>query len=191
MASSYLNSLEAGDRLHVSVRSSHAAFHLPTDLEKTPVIMVGAGTGLAPLRGFVQERAAMISAGRKVAPAVLYYGCREPGKDDLYADELSQWESEGAIVVKRAFSRVPEKSGGNKYIQDVIWDDREYVSELWDKDAKLFVCGSRQLGDGVSTVAQKIVKEKAELKGKETTDEKVREWWENLRNERYATDVFD
>jgi len=191
VASSYLNSLEAGDRLHVSVRSSHAAFHLPTDLEKTPVIMVGAGTGLAPLRGFIQERAAMISAGRKVAPAVLYYGCREPGKDDLYADELSQWEAEGAVVVKRAFSRTPEKSGGNKYIQDVIWDDREYVSELWDKDAKLFVCGSRQVGDGVSSVAQKIVKEKAEMKGKETTDEKVREWWENLRNERYATDVFD
>ncbi|KXJ93884.1 bifunctional unspecific monooxygenase/NADPH--hemo protein reductase [Microdochium bolleyi] len=191
VASSYLDSLEVGDRLHVSVRTSHAAFHLPTDLEKTPVIMVGAGTGLAPLRGFVQERAAMISAGRKVAPAVLYYGCREPGKDDLYSEELAKWESEGAVSVKRAYSRVPEKSGGNKYIQDVIWADREYASELWNNEAKLFVCGSRQLGEGVAEVARRIGKAVAEKKGKETTDEKVAEWWENLRNVRYATDVFD
>ncbi|RYC59007.1 hypothetical protein CHU98_g7216, partial [Xylaria longipes] len=63
VASSYLDSLEPGDKLHVAVRQSHAAFHLPQNPENTPVICIAAGTGISPFRGFMQERAEMIAAG--------------------------------------------------------------------------------------------------------------------------------
>lgn len=97
------------------------AFHLPDTPEKTPLILVAAGSGIAPFRGFIQHRAAMIRSGRKLAPAVLYHGCREPGKDDVYSAEFTEWEKAGAVIIKRAFSRKPEESGGSKYVQDIVW----------------------------------------------------------------------
>lgn len=191
VATSYLNNLQAGDKLHVSVRASHASFHLPKTVEQTPVICVAAGTGLAPFRGFIQERAAMIGAGRKVAPLVLYFGCREPGRDDLYADELAAWEKAGAVKVRWAYSRTPERSGGHKYAQDALWADRAEIQKLWDDDARLFICGSRRVGAGVQEVASRIMVETGKAQGKDYSEEQVKGWWEGMRNVRYATDVFD
>ncbi|ORY56856.1 cytochrome P450 [Pseudomassariella vexata] len=192
VATSYLNSLEVGNKLHVSVRSSHAAFHLPSDLENVPVICIAAGTGLAPFRGFIQERAAMIGAGRKLAPALLYYGCREPAKDDLYTEELAVWEKLGAVAIKRAYSRTPEKSDSNsKYVQDALWADRENALKVWEDGAKLFVCGSRKVGEGVKDVVLRIRREDDEKEGRVVEEGSVEKWWEALRNVRYATDVFD
>ena len=51
--------------------------------------MVGPGTGVAPFRGFVRERRKMVEAGKEVGRAVLFFGCRKPGEDFLYAKE---WE---------------------------------------------------------------------------------------------------
>ncbi|KAJ3454801.1 hypothetical protein MRS44_013401 [Fusarium solani] len=56
---------------------------------RTPIVCIAASTGIAPFRAFAQERAAMIAAGRKdLAPALLFFGCRNPEVDDLYRDEL-------------------------------------------------------------------------------------------------------
>lgn len=112
VASNYLSKLAKGDTLHISVRPSNQNFHLPTDAENTPVIMVCAGTGLAPFRGFVQERAAQVGSGRKLAPAILIVGCRSPDNDELYREEFDKWEAMGAVKVFRAYSRKPEASGG-------------------------------------------------------------------------------
>lgn len=191
VATSYLNSLQPGDKLHVSVKPSHSSFHLPQDPETTPVICVAAGTGLAPFRGFIQERAALIEAGRKIAPMKLYFGCREPGRDDLYPEELAQWEKIGAVSVKQAYSRTPDKSNGHKYVQDVMWDDRVEIAEMWKNNAKLFVCGSRKVGAAVEEVAVKLRIRGAELEGITLPEEEARQWWTELRNVRYATDVFD
>ena len=57
----------------------------------------------------------MIGAGRSVAPALLFFGCRSPDSDDLYADEFARWEQLGAVEVRRAYSRDAEKSSGCKY----------------------------------------------------------------------------
>ncbi|KAI0180765.1 cytochrome P450 [Hypoxylon sp. FL1284] len=194
VASSYLASLAAGDKLHVAVRPSHAAFHLPQDVEKTPVICIGAGTGLAPFRGFMQERAAMIAAGRRLAPAMLFVGCREPGRDDLYADELAAWEKAGAVTVRRAYSRTPEASTARaaKYVQEALRAADDEVTPLWRDGAKLYICGSRAVGEGVKAVVVELAKREAHRSdGKVVTDEQATKWWEGLRNTRYATDVFD
>ncbi|OTA89350.1 hypothetical protein M434DRAFT_373862 [Hypoxylon sp. CO27-5] len=191
VATSYLEALEAEDRLHVSVRPSHAAFHLPPAPERTPLILVAAGTGIAPFRGFIQERAIMIRSGRKLAPAVLYHGCREPARDDLYANELDDWEKAGAVSVKRAFSRTPEKSGGCKYVQDIVWADRHHFLQLWNQGAQLYICGSRKVNQGAEKVAKHIQQEYAKQRGEHLSEEDAKKWWDELRNVRYATDVFD
>ncbi|KAI1174519.1 bifunctional P-450:NADPH-P450 reductase [Nemania sp. FL0916] len=191
VASSYLDSLEVGDKLHVAVRQSHAAFHLPQTPENTPVICMAAGTGISPFRGFIQERAEMIAAGRKLAPALLLIGCRRPGRDDLYTEELAEWEKIGAVTVKRAFSRDTDKSKGAKYVQDLIPLYKDEIIPLWEHNARLYICGSRASGEGIRAEVIKLIMGMETKDGVETTEEKAKDWWEGLRNVRYATDVFD
>ncbi len=188
VATNFLAGLVPGERLHVAVRPSKS-FHLPSDAENTPIVCVAAGSGMAPFRGFMQERAAMIGAGRKVAPALLFFGCRNPDKDDLYADELARWEELGAVEVRRAYSRVPEKSFGCKYVQHRLSHDREEVYKLWDRGAKIYVCGSRDVGKAVEAVCIDMVQESGS--SKDVTEDKAKAWFEKQRNERYVTDVFD
>ncbi|KAI1463492.1 bifunctional P-450:NADPH-P450 reductase [Daldinia caldariorum] len=191
VTSSYLASLEVNDRLRVSVRQSHMAFHLPDAPEETPLILIAAGSGIAPFRGFIQHRAVMIRSGRKLAPAVLYHGCREPGKDDIYSEEFDEWEKAGAVTIKRAFSRTPEKSDGSKYVQDIVWADRLHFLQLWREGAQLYICGSRKVSQGIEKVIIKMRQEESQLNGEHLSDEDAKKWWDELRNIRYATDVFD
>ncbi|USW48179.1 Putative Flavoprotein-like superfamily [Septoria linicola] len=192
VASNYLSQLKAGDIVHVAVKPSHAAFHLPPSPETTPVIMVAAGAGLAPFRGFIQERAAQIGSGRKLAAAHLYFGCRHPDKDNLYSEEIAFWEKMGAVVTHRSFSQLPEQSGGHKHIDGVFLEDKDSLIPLWEAGARIYVCGSRGLGESVKQAFLKMAREKGIAEGRidAEDDEKLEKWFESLRNERYSTDVF-
>lgn len=192
VASSYLASLAPGDKLHVSVRPSHSSFHLPTDAANTPVVLVAAGSGIAPFRGFVQERAAQVAAGRRLAPALLFFGCRAPDQDDLYRAELDRWEGLGAVAVRRAYSRSDHPAaGGCRYVQDRMWRDRDEVMAMWEKGSKVYVCGNRKVGDGVKKVVIKMAEEAAVKDGRPADDDRIRKWFDGIKNERFATDVFD
>lgn len=118
VASNYLATLRPGDLLPVAVRQSNIAFHLPGD-PLVPIIMFCAGSGIAPFRGFIQERAAQKDAGREVGKMLLFFGCRSPDQDYLYADsDLAEWTKSGIVDVRPAFSRKAESSEGSKYVQE-------------------------------------------------------------------------
>lgn len=183
--------LDVGQKVHVSVRAS-TVFHLPSDAESTPIIGIAAGSGLAPFRGFIQERAAMIAAGRKVAPALLFFGCRSPKSDDLYAEEFAYWEEMGAVQVRRAYSREPDQSEDCKYVQDRMRHDRKDIYKLWDQGARIYVCGSHKISKGIEDVCIDMIKESGGQKLQRiVTDEEARVLLNKLQNERYMTDVFD
>lgn len=190
VASNYLSNLNEGDHVHVNVKQSHQAFHLPLDIANTPLIMVCAGTGIAPFRGFVQERALQIEAGRKLAPALLFFGCQKAGQGDLHADELSAWASKGAVDVRYAYSRDPENSNGAKYVQDRFWADREDVMHYFHSGAKVFICGSGKVADGVKDASVKMYMQANEEESPKTKEE-AEKWFNGLRNERFMSDVFD
>ncbi|CAE6508332.1 unnamed protein product [Rhizoctonia solani] len=186
VASNYLANLRKGDRVQMSVRPSSKAFHPPAD-PKVPMVLFAAGTGMAPFRGFIQERAMQKEAGREVAKSVLFFGCRKPDEDFLYSDaELAEWKELDVVDVRSAFSRAPERSEGQKYVQDRVWTDRELVREYYGKDAKFYTCGGNHVATGIREALVRIIAE-----GKEGVDEKrAQEIWNKIQAERYATDVF-
>jgi cytochrome P450/NADPH-cytochrome P450 reductase len=120
------------------VKEPSTPFHLPTDTTQ-PIIMVGAGTGLAPYRGFLQERAALKTQRNALGPAMLFFGCRNPEQDYLYEDELQSFASDGVVEVACAFSRVEGKP--KQYVQQVITERGDEVWQLLQQHAVVFVCG--------------------------------------------------
>ena len=149
--SNYLASLRPNDRLWASVRPASRGFRLPGD-STIPIVMICAGAGLAPFRGFVQERAEKIKRGLSVGPAMLFIGCRHPERDVLYGSELQEWEKTGAINVKYSFSKAPEKSEGCRYVQDRLWKEKDNVIALVKGTGKFFVCGDSKVLEGVARV---------------------------------------
>lgn len=198
VAGSYMRSLTAGDRVLVSVRSTNKYFRLPLDAAATPVVMMCNGSGIAPFRGFVQERATLIAEGGKaLAPAVLFAGCRRPGRDQLYREELEAWAGLGAVDVRWVFSR-EEKNNGNgedgegvcRYVQDRMLRDREDIDRLWLEGARFYICGSRSLAKGIGAVARRLIAAGAKRNGKDYTPEEVNAFVKRMRNERFVTDIF-
>ena len=190
VASNFLSNCEESDRVHVAVRPSHVSFHPSKDIEYTPMIMLCAGTGIAPFRGFVEERAIQKAAGRKLAPAYLFIGCAHPDRDQLFHDEFTQWEKDGVVKVYYAFSKAKEASKGCKYVQERFYAEREEMVKMFNQGAKLYVCGSAMVGEGVAATTKKISMEAAEANGKNPTEEEVEDWFQRIKYDRYASDVF-
>lgn len=168
----------------VHVRRS--TFRLPTN-PKTPVIMIGPGTGVAPFRGFVQERVAMARRTvEKNGPdglndwgrIVLYFGCRKSDQDFLYKDEWSEHlkELHGKFAMRTAFSREPPyKADGSKiYVQDLIWEDRDSIGEaILNNKAYVYICGdAKNMAKSVEETLAKIL---GEAKGGSAAKEGVAE----------------
>lgn len=171
--------------------------------------MFCAGTGIAPFRSFIQHRAEMIKAGpgnsssdKPLAAAMLFVGCRSRTRDRLYAEELDAWSAIGAVDVRYAFSddRDDASACGCAHVQDRMWMDRDEVREMWERGAKIYVCGSPGLAGGVAETARRMVRETLGGGGGRGSgsvvgeggngEERLREWFERQKAERFVTDVF-
>ncbi|WP_185984516.1 bifunctional cytochrome P450/NADPH--P450 reductase [Aureimonas mangrovi] len=185
VASSYLAALAPGDRVAIAVRPSDARFHPPGE-PSVPLILICAGSGIAPFRGFLQERAAQKASGRKVGPALLFFGTSHPEVDYLYRDELAAWARDGVVTVFPAFSEEPE--GEIRFVQHRVWAERESVAALFRQGATVFVCG-----DGrhmAPAVRQTLVHIFREATGAGEAEAEL--WADTIEREhgRYVADVF-
>lgn len=134
VATSYLcERASLGGKLKVYVQKAHG-FGLPTR-PTMPIIMVGPGTGVAPFRAFLQERALSRSPGR----AWLFFGHQHEATDFFYREELKHFlETEVLTKLSTAWSR---DRTTKVYVQDRM---REAASELWgwlQEGAYFYVCG--------------------------------------------------
>jgi len=142
LCSDYLHSLSVGSKVNVYVREHKTEFKLPENV-KTPIIMIGAGTGLAPFRGFLQELN-HLRKSQEIPPCLLFYGCRHPSKDYIYREELETFEKSGLVKLFIAFSRYPNESTKNKYVQDLMMENIELLFDYIDKQkAIVYVCGAK------------------------------------------------
>src|SRR3979409_2599951 len=137
ICSNYLAGRRAGETSHATVRETRAGFRRPDD-PAVPIIMVGPGAGLAPFRGFLQERAALKAKGASLGPAMLFFGCRHPDQDFLYADELKAFAADGIAELHTAFSR---SDGPKTYVQNLLAAQKERVWSLIEKGAIIYICG--------------------------------------------------
>uniref|UniRef100_A0A8H7NEB1 NADPH--hemoprotein reductase n=1 Tax=Bionectria ochroleuca TaxID=29856 RepID=A0A8H7NEB1_BIOOC len=126
--------------LHVAIRKSK--FHPPVATKD--IIMIGAGTGIAPFRAFLLERARLHAMSRPVGRTILFFGCRDPKEDYIYREELEQAVANlpGAEIVT-AFSRTqyPGKTGRG-YVQDAVAARGQELSRMIaQQEARVYVCG--------------------------------------------------
>ncbi|CAG8466675.1 10825_t:CDS:1, partial [Acaulospora colombiana] len=133
----YLSGLKIGEQVTVSIKPS--VMKLPPR-DTQPVIMAGLGTGMAPFRAFIEERAYRKSQGKEVGPMVLYFGSRNKSMEYLYGEELEAYHSEGLLShLQLAFSRdQPHKV----YIQHKMNEDANLLHQYLLKDEGWFyLCG--------------------------------------------------
>lgn len=196
VASNHLASLEPGSIVYISLPADreHSLFRLPApELKTPPVVMIAAGTGLAPFRGFLQERALNIKnteGGRdQISPAMLFFGCRGSKLDDLYRGELDEMEKEGVVSVRRAYSQ--EHDGdGCRYVADTVKSHIGEIVQLWNKGAKLYICGAKIMSDGVSSVLTAALFGEDRAAGK-TIARSADDWLRALPRDRYLVEIFN
>lgn len=134
VCSTYLADRSPSDRIAVYVRTSKN-FRPPSD-PQTPMIMIGPGTGIAPFRGFLQERRALGHTG----PNWLFFGEQHADTDFYYRDEIQAMHADGLLTeLDLAFSRDQREK---VYVQHLM-RKRGAAVWRWLRDgAQLYVCGS-------------------------------------------------
>ena len=145
LCSGYLHGLQPGARIQAFIRPNPAFAIEPT---RAPVMLIGAGTGVAPLAGFIRDN-------RRRAPMHLYYGVRDPQLDYFFGPEIEQWLGEQRLSsLRTTFSRVPEGGG---YVQDALSRDADRLRQLIAGGAIVRVCGSRTMAQGVAKALDGIL----------------------------------
>jgi sulfite reductase (NADPH) flavoprotein alpha-component len=130
-------------------------YRLPAD-GHTPIIMIGAGTGIAPYRAFIEERVATGAKGK----SWLFFGERNFTNDFLYQLEWQDYLSSGDLSrIDVAFSRdQPEKI----YVQHRLWERRTDIAGWLEDGAHLYVCGDEKgMAKDVDQTLVKILAEAA------------------------------
>ncbi len=180
VASTFLSErVRPGQRVRIFVQPAHG-FRLPTH-GHTPVIMVGPGTGIAPFRAFLQERAALRAPGKNW----LLFGDQHRACDFLYREEIEAYLRSGLLThLDTAFSRdQPEKI----YVQHRLMENAPRVWSWLQAGAHLYVCGdARRMARDVDATLHKIVAEQGRLSEAEATDYVAA----LVRAKRYQRDVY-
>jgi sulfite reductase (NADPH) flavoprotein alpha-component len=159
---------------------SKSKFHLPESVD-APIIMVGPGTGVAPFRAFLQERAATGARGK----TWLFFGAQREQSDFYYREDFEKFLASGVLSrIDTAFSR---DQAHKIYVQDRMTGA---AGELWkwlEDGAYFYVCGdAKRMAKDVDAALRQVVQQQGGL-----NPEEANEYVEKLKNEkRYRRDVY-
>lgn len=140
-ASSLLCGIAAGSRIEVFAKSN-TNFHLPAS-GNAPIVMIGAGTGIAPFVGFLQN----LTSAAPRPESYLFFGERREAADFLYREELQAYLEQGVLTgLYTAFSR----DGAEKYyVQDALRAQGRLVWALIERGAYFYICGGKNMAKAV------------------------------------------
>lgn len=177
-ASGFLAALEEGAQLPVYIEPNER-FRVPADGSRD-IIMVGPGTGVAPFRGFVQERAETGASGRNW----LFFGARHFNTGFLYQTEWQDALQKGELHrLELAFSR---DQAERIHVQQRLREQGRDVFDWLQGGAHLYVCGAIDMGKDVHAALLEIVREHGGGDAEAAAD-----YLSNLQREgRYSRDVY-
>lgn len=144
LCSGQLMALQPGETVRAFIRRN-PEFH--TGRGKSPLILIGAGTGIGPLAGFIR-------ANSRRRPVHLFFGMRHPDSDFLYQDALIQWQAKGHLS---RLSTAISRGARPHYVQDALRMEAAQVAEAITKGARIMVCGGRDMAQGVSRALDEIL----------------------------------
>lgn len=170
LCSNYLTRVREDELMPSFIRPS--TFKLPDD--DRPCVFIAGGTGIAPFRGFMEERELLIQQGKKVGPALLFYGIRD-GTEYMYKKEIEDALNRGVLTeLHMAFSAIPENS---KFISQVL---DEHSNKLWDmfskSGANIYMCGPiAGFGESVYSALRKMYKQSTGTSSEEDAQQFMQE----------------
>lgn len=172
------SNVEIGDKLAVYVKRN-PNFKLPED--SAPIIMIGAGTGVAPFRSFLQEREELGVQGK----SWLFFGDQHFVTDFLYQVEWQRWLKEGTLTnMNIAFSRDQQEK---IYVQHRLLENAKEVFEWVEQGANIYVCGDEKaLGHSVNEALITIFEQQKQV----SRDEATAYLKELQTQKRYQRDVY-
>uniref|UniRef100_A0A8W7PZM8 NADPH--hemoprotein reductase n=1 Tax=Anopheles coluzzii TaxID=1518534 RepID=A0A8W7PZM8_ANOCL len=182
LAEKHPNDGEPAPRVPIFIRKSQ--FRLPPKPE-TPVIMVGPGTGLAPFRGFIQERDHCKQEGKEIGQTTLYFGCRKRSEDYIYEDELEDYSKRGIINLRVAFSRDQEKK---VYVTHLLEQDSDLIwSVIGENKGHFYICGdAKNMATDVRNILLKVIRTKGGL-----SETEAQQYIKKMEaQKRYSADVW-
>lgn len=171
--------LEEGQKLPIYVHKN-PNFKLPQD-EETPIILIGAGTGIAPFRSFIEDRAEAGVEGK----SWLFFGDQHFVTDFLYQTEWQRYLAEGALTkLDVAFSRDTEEK---VYVQHRLLENAKEIYEWLEQCAVIYICGDEKtMAADVDKALHSII----EQQGNKTSEEAA-QFIANLKDQqRYQRDVY-
>lgn len=176
--SSYINKgLQAGSELKIQIIPNDEFRLAPDDV---PIIMIGAGTGIAPYMSFLKEREAVGATGENW----LFFGEKEREYDYLYQNEIEHFKSEGVLTcLDLAFSRDQEDK---IYVQNRLKENGQLVFNWIEKGAHFYICGSIALGKDVKQNLIELLQDEGKMSVSEALF-----YLEHLKEEsRYHEDLY-
>lgn len=144
LCSGQLTALEPGDAVTAFLRPNPGFRPGPS---RAPLILIGAGTGIGPLAGFVRGN----GGGR---PIHLFFGMRHPDSDFFYSEDFAAWQDEGRLT--RLVTAV-SRGARPHYVQDALRAEATQIAELVRNGARVMVCGGRDMAAGVSDALAEIL----------------------------------
>ena len=145
LSSGQLHGLRPGQSVRGFLRHN-PGFHAGSG--SRPLVLVGAGTGVGPLIGFIR-------ANRSQRPVHLFFGLRSVDSDFLYREELAAWKADGKL---RQLHLAVSRSEQPQYVQDVVRQNASVVTDAIRQGGKIMVCGGRDMARGVDeAVAEMLV----------------------------------
>lgn len=136
LCSTYLHGLRPGECIDAFIQPNP---HFRPASGKAPVILIGAGTGIGPLAGFIRN-----NTGKH--PMYLYWGGRDPASDFLYEPELRQYLADRRLTqLHTAFSRV----ANGARVHTRLAEDEERIRQLVGSGGQILLCGSRAMARNV------------------------------------------
>ncbi len=181
VASAYLGQqLEEDDQVQVFVEAN-THFRLPENTQ-TPIIMIGAGTGIAPYRAFLQQRESDQAAGG----AWLIFGNHKFTDDFLYQSEWQRWHQLG-LLSKTSFAWSRQNPKRKTYVQDKIIENGQEVWQWLQQGAHIYVCGdANNMAKAVEAALLQVIHQFGSL-----NPEDAETYLDELRDERrYQRDVY-